>query len=279
MSVSKFDLHCHSYESDGALSPVEVVERAFDNGVEVLALTDHDTISGIPQAQKKAMDLGLNLIPGIELSCQWRNSSVHILGLNFEPGHKTMEYAQEQQSKSRLIRADLIAEKLVKKGLPDILDSAKSLTRSGIPGRPHFAQALISAGVVNSFAEAFKKYLGAGKVGDVQSVWPELEEVVSWINGAEGVAVIAHPRKYKMSLTKLREMIVEFKGCGGDAIEVVTSGQKQGEIGLLSDLCQRFDLKGSIGSDFHSPKYPWAELGRIASLPHSVCPVWADWGY
>jgi predicted metal-dependent phosphoesterase TrpH len=198
--------------------------------------------------------------------------------LNFSLDDGVMLEAQKIQTEARKQRAVIITERLVKKGLPDLYEQAKSLSQSGIAGRPHFAQAMIDAGVVANHGEAFKKYLGAGKIGDVKSMWPELSVVTSWIKAANGSAVIAHPRKYNMTLTKLRELIHEFKSFGGEGIEVITSGQKQGEVGMLSDLCQRLDLKGSLGSDFHTPKYPWAELGRIPNLPKNVQPIWSDWG-
>lgn len=278
MQRSKIDLHCHSLASDGALSPADVVARAVENGVTLLALTDHDTIEGQAEAMKQAQALNIDMVSGIELSCVWGNSLVHILGLNFSLNDGLMQEVQEKQSQARLLRAEIIAEKLIKKGLPDLLESAKKLTQTGIPGRPHFSEAMIAQGLVSGHKEAFKKYLGAGKAGDVKSSWPYLSEVLSWIHTAKGDAVIAHPRKYKMSQTKLRELIADFKDEGGVGIEVVVSGQRQGEIGLMSDLCNRFELKGSIGSDFHTPDYPWANLGYIPSLPASVEPIWRDWG-
>jgi len=278
MQRSNIDLHCHSLASDGALSPADVVSRAVENGVTLLALTDHDTVEGQVEAMKQAHALNIEMVSGIELSCVWGSALIHILGLNFSLTDGVMQEAQEKQSQARLLRAEIIAEKLIKKGLPDLLESAKQLTQSGIPGRPHFSEAMISKGLVSGHKEAFKKYLGAGKAGDVKSAWPDLSEVLSWIHTAKGDAVIAHPRKYKMSQTKLRELIADFKDEGGVGIEVVVSGQKQGEIGLMSDLCNRFKLKGSVGSDFHTPEYPWANLGRIPPLPDSVEPIWRDWG-
>jgi len=279
MNFSKIDLHCHSYESDGFLSPGDVVERASENGVKLLALTDHDTISGQKEAMLKARALDVQMVSGIELSCVWRHFTIHILAYNFSLDDGLMLEVQETQTAARHARADLISERLAKKGFPDLLGKAQNLSRSGIPGRPHFAQAMVDAGMVGNIGEAFKKYLGAGKIGDVKSMWPELSEVLSWIKNANGTAVIAHPRKYNMTLTKLRELITEFKTCGGEGIEVITSGQKQGEVGMMSDLCQRMDLKGSLGSDFHTPKFPWAELGRIPKLPKNVQPIWAGWAY
>lgn len=278
MSRSNIDLHCHSTFSDGSLSPEELLKRASEKGVEYLALTDHDTVSGLDAAFKEADKLNIRMITGIELSCVWSNYTIHVLGLNFPKESKLIKEVECKQTEARMKRAQLIAEKLQKKGLPDIYEAACLKAGTGIPGRPHFAEVLIEQDLVSSMGEAFKTYLGAGKPGDVKSLWPELAEVTSWIKEAGGSPILAHPRKYDMTLTKLRTMLSEFQSHGGEGLEVITSGQKQGEVGLLADLCQRMKLKGSIGSDFHSPKYAWAELGRIPSLPESVNPVWAEWG-
>lgn len=278
MQFSEIDLHCHSLASDGALSPADVVERAASNGVKVLALTDHDTIAGLPEAQAHAASLGMQLISGIEISTQWRAYGIHIVGLNFDPEHEGLRQALANQAQVRRTRGQLIAEKLAAKGLPDLLPAALALAGRDTPGRPHFAQAMIDAGLVKDQNEAFKKYLGSGKAGDVKLGWPEVAEAVRWIREAGGTAVIAHPRKYDMTLTKLRALIEEFMAAGGQAIEVVVSGQKQGEVGMLSDLCRRYGLQASLGSDFHSPGLAWVELGRIAKLPDTLQPVWQDWG-
>lgn len=277
MSYSKIDLHCHSLCSDGSLSPDELIARAAEKGVRLLALTDHDTIAGQELAFSAASRHGLSMVSGIELSCVWSNYTIHVLGLNFSLCNGVMADVEVRQTQARMQRAKIIAEKLSKKGLPDLYDAACQKSETGIPGRPHFAEVLLEKELVSSMGEAFKKYLGAGKAGDVKSLWPELDTVTGWIKEAGGTPVIAHPRKYDMSLTKLRSLIQSFKEAGGEGIEVVTSGQKQGEVGLLSDLCQRMQLKGSVGSDFHSPQYAWAELGRVVSLPKSVEPVWSSW--
>ncbi|KZY80439.1 phosphatase, partial [Oleiphilus sp. HI0069] len=252
MNRSPIDLHCHSLSSDGSLSPTELIQRAAANGVKLLSLTDHDTVAGQQEAFDAANVEGISMVPGIELSCVWGNFTIHVLAYNYDLNSGLMQEIEAKQLQSRHQRAELIAEKLEKKGFPGLLDAARALTQSGIPGRPHFAQAMIDLAYVSDHNEAFKKYLGAGKVGDVKSLWPELKDMVNSIVNAKGSAVVAHPRKYNMTLTKLRNMLVEFKAQGGEGIEVVTSGQKQGEVGMLSDLCQRMGLKGSIGSDFHS---------------------------
>lgn len=277
MQYSTYDLHCHSNMSDGELCPQELVKRAKNNGVEVLSLTDHDTLAGLELAQATALQEGISLVPGIELSCQWNGHTIHVLGLNFSLEHSSLWDAQEYQTKVRVARSEIIAEKLQKKGMPDVLPLACKNAKSGVPGRPHFAQAMVELELVKDHQEAFKKYLGTGKVGDVKSGWPLLGEVSEWITRAGGIAVLAHPRKYSMSLTKLRTLIDEFRGEGGRGIEVVMSGQKQGEVGMLSDLCQRFDMAASVGSDFHSTRFPWADLGRVAKLPSTVNPVWELW--
>lgn len=278
MQFSSIDLHCHSTHSDGELCPEALVQRAAEKGVKVLSLTDHDTITGIDEAIMAADNVGIKIVPGIELSCEWRGYGIHILGLNFSMERREiMLEAQESQADARVRRAKEIASRLMKKGLPDVFEDASSLASNAVPGRPHFARALMATGAVSSESEAFKKYLGAGKAGDVKSMWPELQQVVSWIIASGGSAVIAHPRKYNMTLTRLRELIVDFKSFGGDGMEVIVSAQKQGEIGMLSDLCGRFELSASLGSDFHSPRFPWIELGRIPCLPKSLTPVWDSW--
>jgi len=274
---SVIDLHCHSLASDGVLAPEAVVDRAYERGVRLLALTDHDTLGGQLAAMERAQCLGVKMVSGIELSCLWRRQSIHVLGYGFNTVEPALIEALRGQKQRRLERAGEIAQRLEKQGLPNLLDAAITQSDSDVPGRPHFAQVMVDSGLVSSHAEAFKKYLGSGKAGDVKNGWPALETVVQWIVKAGGQAVIAHPRKYNMTLTRLRELIDDFKASGGEGLEVAVAGQKQGETGLLSDLCRRSDLLGSVGSDFHSPQFRWADLGSVASLPDSVKPIWHDW--
>jgi len=274
---SNIDLHCHSYVSDGTLSPSDVVERAHGKGVTTLSLTDHDTIAGLREAADKASELNVELVTGIEISTQWNNYGVHILAYNFDIDCPVMKRVQEHQTRMRMLRAKEICAQLQKNGLPATFDLAKQKNHEGIPGRPHFAEVLMELELVGSMNEAFKRYLGAGKAGDVKSVWPELDEAMGWIHESNAVAVIAHPRKYDFSLTKLRALIGDFVGLGGQGMEVVVSGQKPGEAGMLGEMCIRYGLHGSVGSDFHSPKWAWAELGRVPPLQDSVTPVWSLW--
>ncbi len=268
------DLHCHSTASDGALTPSALVARAAERGVTHLALTDHDTIAGLAEAGTAAGEHGVSLIPGIELSCLWKSRTVHIVGLDFDPDDARFRAALERQHDNRWARARMIAERLSKLKVPDLLTRATELSGGDVPGRPHFAQALVEAGVVSNTAQAFKRHLGSGKPGDVKAFWPELPEVVRWITDAGGIAVLAHPRKYQLTATKLRELTGDFRRAGGQAIEVSTSGQSSGDLGFLAELCRREKLLASQGSDFHFPGAPWCELGRIMKMPDGLEPVW-----
>ncbi|MFE8071536.1 PHP domain-containing protein [Marinobacteraceae bacterium S3BR75-40.1] len=268
------DLHCHSTASDGALSPSELVARAFEKGVTLLALTDHDTCDGWHEAKAAADGVGIDLLPGIELSCVWKNQTVHIVGLGFEATSPVMAEAVSRQQRSRAERAEIIAQKLEKRGAPPILEAAIRCAGGGVPGRPHFARALVEAGVVGREDHAFKRWLGNGKPGDVRAYWPEMPTVIDWIRDAGGIAVLAHPRKYGLSATKLRALLYAFREAGGEGLEVLTGGQSPGDTPFLAKLCQDNDLYASTGSDFHQPNRPWTELGSLPPLPKSVTPVW-----
>ncbi|WP_372986430.1 PHP domain-containing protein [Marinobacter sp.] len=268
------DLHCHSTASDGALAPVDLIARAAEKGVTHLALTDHDTLNGLPEAARAASESGITLVSGIELSCLWKGRTIHVVGLDFDREDPAFTARVAQQTDNRRARAAMIAERLQRLKVPDLLERATAKAGSDVPGRPHFAEALIEAGVVRNAAQAFKRYLGAGKPGDVRAYWPELPEVVQWITDAGGIAVLAHPRKYKLTATKLRELTSEFCRAGGQGIEVSTSGQSSGDLGFLAELCRRNGMWASQGSDFHFPGAPWCELGNIMKMPDGLEPVW-----
>lgn len=268
------DLHCHSTASDGALPPEELVRRAADRGVTHLALTDHDTLAGLPLAARTAADSGITLIAGTELSCVWRSQTIHVVGLDFDSENAVFQAALTRQNNNRWARARAIADKLARTRVDDLLEKATRNANGDVPGRPHFARVLVDEKVVKDPAQAFKRYLGAGKPGDVKAFWPELEEVVQWIVEAGGIAVLAHPRKYRLTATKLRALVSDFKRAGGRSIEVSIAGQSSGDLGFVAELCRREGLLGSQGSDFHFPGAPWCELGRIAKMPDGIEPVW-----
>ncbi|BEH14178.1 PHP domain-containing protein [Marinobacter shengliensis] len=268
------DLHCHSTASDGALTPEDLVARAAEQGVSHLALTDHDTIAGLAQARARGQELGLSLISGVELSCVWRSHTIHVVGLDFDEADPAFLEALAQQNENRWQRARLIADRLARLKVDGLLEKATALAGGDVPGRPHFAQVLVDAEVVPKTAHAFKRYLGSGKPGDVKACWPELSEVVQWITDAGGIAVLAHPRKYRLTATRLRELTADFRRAGGRAIEVSVSGQSSGDLGFVAELARREQLLASQGSDFHFPGAPWCELGRIMKMPEGLEPVW-----
>ncbi|PIE44407.1 MAG: phosphatase [Gammaproteobacteria bacterium] len=265
------DLHSHSTCSDGVLDPESLVIRAFQKGVSHFALTDHDTMSGIDLAAKTAKQHDIKFYSGIELSCVWAGMTIHILGLGFDTFSEVMTKACDDQKNARANRAEIIDERLRHKcKMTGVLELAREHSGHDVPGRPHFAEAMVELGYVANTSVAFSQYLGSGKLGDVKSLWPDLQTVVEWVTAAGGVAVIAHPRKYKMTTSKLRRLIVDFIAAGGQAIEVVTSGQKQGDTGLLVELCRQYELLASLGSDFHFPGANWCELGRNLPIPAGV---------
>lgn len=273
----RYDLHCHSNQSDGILSPEALVSRAKANDVTVLALTDHDTIAGIARARAQAELDGIELINGIEFSCQWAGRNIHIVALGFDLHCPALVQMIKDQGEAREARGLMIAERLEKIGFEGVYEKAQAIAQGAALGRPHFAKALVEAGHVRSIELAFKRYLGAGKVGDVKQVWPEIGDVVSAVCDAGGVAVLAHPLKYKITRTKLLRLIEDFVDVGGQAIEVVSGFQKPQETSDMARIAQKFELLASCGSDFHAPSAHWSELGQMSVLPKNVTPVWQAW--
>ncbi|HNG58911.1 MAG TPA: PHP domain-containing protein [Cellvibrionaceae bacterium] len=269
-----YDLHTHSNASDGFLSPADLVARAQAKGVNALALTDHDPLAGFSQAAAAAQQADISLIPGIEFSTQWLGRSIHIVGLGFNPAAASITQGIKRQATSRLERAQTIGEKLAKAGVPDAYAGAQALAGDAVLGRPHFAQYLVACGAVKDVASAFKRYLGAGKMGDVKQLWPGVEEAVEWITAAQGVAVLAHPDKYDMTRSKLCQLLGQFREAGGQALEVISGKQVNTLTDKLARLAGQFSLAASCGSDFHVPNQPWQELGAFGKLPDFCQPVW-----
>lgn len=277
------DLHCHSTASDGILSPAELVSRAKSQGVTLLALTDHDTLDGLAEAREIGDQLGVTVLSGIELSSRWGKRPVHIVGLNLDPVSTELRRAIALREGLRRERAERIAERLEKRGFGGALEGGRALAGDGVIGRPHFARWLVQQGHVEDEAQAFKRYLGAGKVGDVKVDWPQLDETVASIRAAGGTPVLAHPLKYGLTRTLLRRLLSDFLKVGGGAVELVCGRQNPVQTRELRQLMesvaaelQRPTLHCSVGSDFHQPEQPWRELG-CARLPEDVEPVWNLW--
>lgn len=274
-----YDLHCHSTASDGALSPTELVRRAYEHGVTSLALTDHDTTSGLPEAQLCAAATGINLIPGIELSANWQDKCFHIVGLGIDPAYAPLAEATRLLQNIRLERAQKIALKLEKKRIPGAFEAVKKAAGEGMITRSHFADFLLSQNHVSTQQEAFDRYLAKGKSAYVATSWAELDLAISWITGSGGVAVLAHPLRYKLTTSWMKRLLTVFKDAGGQGIEVITGRINADEIRVVADYATRFELAGSMGSDFHNTVNQWVELGRLAPLPKNIEPVWELLGH
>ena len=269
-----YDLHCHSTASDGSLTPTELVTRAAAQGVNVLALTDHDTINGLAEAQQAANKLGIQLINGIELSASHLNQCLHIIGLNIDPANPELSAGLIHQQALREQRAEKMAAKLAKKGMPGAYEAVKLAAGNGEITRSHFADFLLANGYVSSQQEAFDLYLSKGKPAFVPTVWASLEETVAWIKAAGGVAVLAHPLRYKLSVKWLNRALAVFKQAGGVGIEVITGRTNPEEIRLSKLFADKHQLLASVGSDFHSPNNHYIELGRLQDLPIDSQPIW-----
>lgn len=273
------DLHCHTTCSDGALSPEALLLRAAEKGVSVLSITDHDTIAGWQMAEAHALKAGIQLIPGIEFSSRWSRGNVHIVGLNIETANAQLRAAIKSQSSAREQRSEMIAEKLHKLGVENALEGARKHAGDAQLARPHFAQYLVEKGYAKDINAAFKKYLGQGKSADVKYQWPDMQEVISWIKGANGIAVLAHPAKYELTRTRLCKLVEEFVEAGGEAMEVISGLQTADITRDLIRIANQFGLYASCGSDFHYPNQPWHELGAFGLMPETAKPVWQLFGF
>ncbi|UEA17422.1 PHP domain-containing protein [Pasteurella canis] len=267
-----YDLHCHSTASDGVLSPTDVVNRAAQKGVNVLALTDHDTVSGISEAKKAACQQGITFINGVEISTLWENRAIHIVGLGFDETSEKLTALLTQQAVLRHQRAIEIGEKLAKVGVENAFEEAKKLA-TGEVTRAHYARLLVQLGKVANENQAFKKYLSQGKSCYVKSQWCDIPTAIDIIHQSGGLAVLAHPLRYTMTTKWLKKLIADFKLWGGDALEVAGCGQTKEQRLLLACWAKENKLLSSVGSDFHFP-CGWIELGKSLQLPDDCLPIW-----
>jgi predicted metal-dependent phosphoesterase TrpH len=276
--MTVFDLHSHSTASDGVLTPRALVERAAGMGVHVLALTDHDELSGLAEARAVADEVGIRLVHGVEISITWSNHTIHVVGLNVDPDDPILIQGLARNRGGRALRAERMAEELARLGIHGALEGAyKFAGNKSLIGRTHFARFLVERGVVKDVKTVFRKYLVKGKPGYVSHEWAGLEEALTWIRAAGGQSVLAHPGRYQMGREKLRLLLSEFKYLGGDGIEVVTGSHTPDQVPVFADLAVEFDLMASSGSDFHAPGEGGRELGRLQALPPRCRPLWSDW--
>ncbi|MBC7005990.1 PHP domain-containing protein [Photobacterium sp. BZF1] len=274
-----FDLHSHTTASDGRLSPQDLVRRAAERRVDVLAITDHDTVAGLAPAEQviEAENLPLTLIKGIEISTLWSNFDIHIVGLNIEPEHPAIVRIIEEQAQRRADRAALMGERLEKNRMPGALEGAKAIANGATLTRAHFAQWIVEQGYAKNMQAVFKKFLTRNNPGYVPPNWCSMAEAVEAIHQAGGQAVLAHPGRYNMTAKWQKRLLTAFVEAKGDAMEVAQPQQSPQERRLLGDYSIDYQLLASQGSDFHYAS-PWTELGRNLWLPKGVTEVWQDWG-
>ena len=272
-----YDLHTHSTASDGTLTPAELVRHAVHSGVNALALTDHDTTEGIPEAADEAVRHGLVLVPGVEISVTWCGLTVHLVGLGVDPGCEELQAGLHRLREFRSWRAEEIGHRLEKSGIPGACQGARALAEGGLIARTHFARFLVNQGHAPDMRRVFQRFLVRGKPGHVTGRWAELSEAVEWIRVSGGQAVIAHPARYALTRSKLRRLLAEFVEAGGMGLEVVSGSHSRDDTFKMAKHAADFDLLASAGSDYHGPENPWVGLGRLPGLPPGVRPVWQGW--
>jgi predicted metal-dependent phosphoesterase TrpH len=274
-TILNADLHCHSTVSDGTLTPETLAQRAFDNGVELWSLTDHDEVGGQKRAAAAARSLGMKYLTGTEISVTFLEQTVHIVGLGFDPDHPALIEGLYQTRNGREQRAREMAEGLAKVGIHGAFEGAlKFVGNPDLMSRTHFARFLVESGVCKETHEVFRKYLTEGKPGFVPHRWARLKDALNWIHQAGGMAVIAHPARYKFTSNEEFALFTEFKGHGGQGVEVVTGSHTAAEFVTYAATAKEFGLAASRGSDFHSPDESHTDLGTLPYLPGELTPVW-----
>ncbi|HCE10819.1 MAG TPA: phosphatase [Oxalobacteraceae bacterium] len=272
------DLHCHSNVSDGVLAPAAVAARAKANGVDVWALTDHDELDGIAAAREAAADLGLQYVAGVEISITWAGQTVHIVGLKIDETNADLTQGLINTRSGRERRAHEMAAQLAAAGIPAAYEGAlKFVANPDLISRTHFARYIIELGVCGNIGDVFRHYMIEGKPGFVPHRWATLKQAVTWIRGAGGVAVVAHPGRYSFSDLQAGVFFDEFKQLGGAAIEVMTGSHTVDQYDTFAKVAQAYGFMASRGSDFHGPGESRIDLGALPPLPDSVVPVWHDW--
>lgn len=278
-----YDLHCHSTVSDGTLTPAELVNRAAERGVKVLALTDHDDVDGLDEARAAAAQHGMTFINGVEISVTWRSHTVHIVGLGIDPAYPPLVEGLKGLRGGRGERARKMADALAKAGIGGVLEGAYHFAQNpNMIGRTHFARYLVETGHCKDVKSVFNRYLVNGKPGYVPHQWAALADAVSWICGSGGVAVLAHPGRYMsgrkgMGKKTMHELLTEFAEHGGQALEVVTGSHTPEQYAEFARYAEEFNLLASCGSDFHGPGESYRDMGRLPDLPLICRPVWQFW--
>jgi len=270
----KVDLHNHSYYSDGVFSPTEVVRLADELDCNLFALTDHDTIDGLTEAQQMADELSVNLVSGVEISALWRNMTIHIVGLGIDINNDILQKGLHYNQRLREERAEKIALGLRRAGITDALEKTQELSKTDMITRTHFAQMLIREGYCKDMKSVFRRFLTGKKPGASRVEWRSFDEVVGWIHAAGGLAVIAHPFRYRMTQTKIKNMLFDFKEVLGDGVEVVTATSTDEEITLSSQWAKEYKLLSSCGSDYHGWSNQRIQIGNLGGLSNLENAIW-----
>lgn len=270
------DLHSHSTVSDGWHAPHEVVARAARNGVDLFALTDHDSVAGIAAAYEAARACGLRFVAGVEISVSFFDQTVHVVGLGIDPCDPVLLAGLVSVRDGRGERAEHIAEALQQAGVPDALAGARRFVGNPeLVSRAHFARHIVACGLMPDVATVFQHYLAEGKPGFVAHVWASLEDAVGWIRHAGGVAVIAHPARYRLDELQFDHLYERFVAAGGEAIEVVSGAHTPDEVRAFAEVARRYGLLASRGSDFHGEHESRVDLGACDPMPTGLTPVWS----
>lgn len=269
------DLHCHSVVSDGTLTPEALAERAKAKGVELWSLTDHDEISSQHRAVASAQAQGLPYLTGTEISVTFAGETVHIVGLGFDADNEALKQGLYNTRGGREQRAMEMSDSLAKAGIHGAFEGAlKFVSNPELISRTHFARFLVESGVCRETSEVFRKYLTEGKPGYVAHRWATLRDAVTWVTQAGGMAIIAHPGRYKFTANEEYALFTEFKAHGGGAVEVVTGSHSRQEYVKYAEMAKEFGFAASRGSDFHSPDESHTDLGALPFLPDDLTPVW-----
>lgn len=277
MKALNADLHSHSNVSDGLLSPTALVRRAHENGVELLALTDHDELGGLAEASAVASELKLDFVPGVEVSISWGDDqTIHVVGLGVDAEDAQLAQGLDKVRSGRDSRAMRMAEELDKVGIHGAYEGAlRHVSNPALISRAHFARYIVELGHSRDVKSVFDHWLAKGKPGYVDHAWATLEDGLRWIHDAGGIAVLAHPGRYRLSRDEREQLYRSFRDMGGQGIEVISGAHKDDEIGELASVARRFGFLASRASDFHGPGESWIDLGRLPDLPEDLTPVWS----
>lgn len=274
--MENFDLHNHSTCSDGLLTPTQLIELAARTGTDAIALTDHDNIDGLEEAGAAARTVGIGFVPGVEVSVSWGETTLHVVGLDVDPSSAVLRSGLEGIRVGRLQRGKQIAAALAKLGFEGAFEASLALAgRETLLSRTHFARHLVERGAAKDIQNAFDRYLARGKPAYVSHKWASLDEAMDWIGASGGTAVLAHPGRYDLKPMFRDEMLRQFKGLGGAAIEVVTGSHRPEQYATWQRVALEYGFLASRGADFHGPGESPFEPGRLPPLPAALTPVWS----